>query len=233
LEEIKMKRSVFILVSLLLFLPSQAEAARSEQQDQQLQEIQDYISWCHQAIENYYANQLFELQQRVQGEIRLLEVADKAVYAPLVAQAKVARTVLHIYNYGSYRDGINKSAERFAVAQSLIAEKKSELLAKLEWEALCLERQKQYALNVTLPELEERLKENLVAAKPKPAAGVVAGLVYSKDARSAVVDGTIVHEGDIIRGARVLRIDKDAVEFEKSARSWKQKVGQAPPAYWK
>lgn len=228
-----MKRSIFILVSLFLFLPCQAEAARSEQRDQQLQEIQDYISWCHQAVENYYANQLFELQQRVEGEIRLLEVADKAVYTPLVVQAKVARTVLHIYNCGSYRDGINKSAERFAVAQSLIAEKKSEILAKLEWETLCLKRQKEYALNVELPELEERLKENLVAAKPKPTLGLLSGLVYSKDKRSAVIDGTIVHERDVIHGARVLKIDKDAVQFEKSAWRWKQRVGQTPPAYWK
>jgi hypothetical protein len=289
---------------LLLVIPSQAAEKQPEQtqqqlkdHSQQLEEIEKYIARLRQGIENYYTNQLIEVKQRAEAEIGLLEVADKPVYASLAAQAEVAKTVLHINNYGyrapwyleaetermlqlkddfdehesygdfedsikkspkwftmahswidsndrftmaqswidngDFADSIKRSPKRFAVAQSLIAERKSEILAKLEYETADLERQKNYALTVTLPELEKRLKQDLLKPEPEPTHGLVTGIVYSADKPSAIVDRKIVHEGDVIYGATVVKIYRDSVKLSKKSKNWEQKVQQTPEAYWK
>jgi hypothetical protein len=314
-----MKTLILIFGCLLLVIPSQAAEKQPEQTQQQLkdhsqqfEEIEKYIARLHQGIENYYTNQLIEVKQRAQAEIGLLEVADKPVYAGLAEQAEVAKTVLHINNYGyrapwyleaetermlqlkddfdeykirrspkwftmthgsstaetaetaettaddgnstsssssstsgststlaqswidygDFEDSIKKSSKRFAVAQSKIAERKSEILAKLEYETADLERQKNYALTVTLPELEKRLKQNLLRPEAEPTHGLVTGIVYSEDRPSAIVDRKIVHEGDVIYGATVVKIYQDSVKFSKKSKNWEQKVQQTPEAYW-
>ena len=52
----------------------------------------------------------------------------------------------------------------------------------------------------------------------------VRGIVYSEDNPSAVVSNEIVHEGDEIAGATVVKIHKDRVEFEMNGKTWTQKV---------
>jgi len=259
-----MKTLTLIFGCLLLFVPCQAaenQLEQKEQNRQQFEEIEKYISQQHRNIENYYRGQLVEIKQRAQSEIRLLEVADKAVYASLAAQAEVAKVVLHIDNYGyrapwylvaetermlqlkddfdehesygDFEDSIKKSPKRFAVAQSQITERKNQILANLEWETVKLEQQKQYALTTGLSQLEKQLKEDALKPKPQATHGVVAGILYSADKPSAAVDRKIVHEGDTIHGATVVKIYKDKVEFEKNGKRWEQKVQQAPAAYWK
>ncbi len=53
---------------------------------------------------------------------------------------------------------------------------------------------------------------------------VVRGIVYSEDNPSAVVSNEIVHEGDEIAGATVVKINKNSVEFEMNGKTWTQKV---------
>jgi hypothetical protein len=261
-KEAKMKTLTLIFGCLLLLvISSQAAEKQPEQTQQQLkdhsqqlaqpqvEEIEKYIASQQQGIENYYTDQLIELNQRAEAEIGQLEVADKPVYATLAAQAEVAKVVLNINDYG-YRmpweqlkderksygylaDIIEISPKRFAVAQSLIAERKSEILAKLEYETADLERQKNYALAVTLPELEKRLKQDLLKPEPEPTHGLVTGIVYSADKPSAIVDRKIVHEGDVIYGATVVKIYRDNVKFSEKGKNWEQKVQQTPEAYWK
>jgi hypothetical protein len=273
-KEAKMKTLTLIFGCLLLLvIPSQAAEKKQQLSDPnqqlaqpQVEEIEKYIASLHQGIESYYTNQLIEVKQRAEAEIRLLEVADKPVYAGLAAeaaeaaQAEVAKAVLHINNYGyrapwhleaetermlqlkddfdehksygDFADIVKKSPKRFAVAQSQIAERKSEILAKLEYETADLERGKNYALTVTLPELEERLKQNLLRPEPELTHGLVTGIVYSANKHSAIVDRKIVHEGDVIYGATVVKIYRDSVKFSKKDKNWEQKVQQAPEAYW-
>jgi hypothetical protein len=263
-----MKTLILIFSCLLLVIPSQAAEKEHQQnqpqlegRNQQFEEIEKYIARRHHEIENYYTNQLIEVKQNSQAEIRLLEVADKPVYASLAAQAEVAKVVLHINNYGyrapwylvaetermlqlkddfdehesygDFEDSIKKSPKRFAVAQSRIAERKSEILAKLEYETAGLERQKNYALTIALPELEKQLKQDLLKPEPKPTHGLVTGIVYSADKPSAIVDRQIVHEGGVIHGVTVVKIYKDKVKFSKNSKSWEQKVQQTPEPYWK
>jgi hypothetical protein len=249
-----MKTLTIIFIFLLFFVP--CKAAENKQQPD---EIDKYISQQRLNIENYYQSQLIELNQRAQSDIRLLEVADKALYAGtgetananLAAQAEVAKVVLHIDNFGyrapwfladetermlqlkdDFRDSINQPSKRFVVAHSRIAERKNDILANLAWETVKLERQKKYALTDGLAQLENKLKED--AAKPKPEAthGLVTGILYSADKPAAVVDHKIVHQGSLIDGVAVVKIYPDKVEFAKNRKKWMQKVQEKPASYW-
>ncbi len=53
---------------------------------------------------------------------------------------------------------------------------------------------------------------------------IVKSILYSEDKPSAVISGRIVYEGDKIRGASVIKINKDTVEFELNGKRWNQKV---------
>ncbi|GAF96518.1 unnamed protein product, partial [marine sediment metagenome] len=136
-------------------------------------------------------------------------------------------------SHGSFKYRVRKSPKWFAVAQSLIAERKNRILAKLEWEAANLERQKKYSLTVALTELEKRLKEDVLKPKLKPTHGLLTGVLYSADKPSAIIDRSIVHKGDTIHGVTVVKIHKDKVGFDKNGKKWEQKVQQTPEAYWK
>ena len=49
------------------------------------------------------------------------------------------------------------------------------------------------------------------------------GILYSDDP-SAIVNGEIVKEGDMINGAKVIKIYRDKVEFEEDGEKWTKRV---------
>jgi hypothetical protein len=259
-KEAKMKNLILIFGCLLLFIPCQAVAKQPEQKEQnrqQLEDIEKYISQRRLEIEDYYRGQLVEISQRAQAEIRMLEVADKAVYAGLAEQAEVAKVVLHIdsfgyqapwylvaetermlqlrndcESYGDFEDSFQNPSKLFAVAHSQITERKNRILEDLEWEVVKLEQRKQYALTTGLAQLEKQLKEDAIKPKPEATQGLVTGILYSADKPSAAVDHKVVHQGDTIHGVTVVKIFRDKVVFEKKGRGWDQKVQEKPGAYW-
>lgn len=255
-----MKTLILILGCLLLLAPCQAEGKEAVQETQNRlspEEIDKYISQQRRNIENYYNGQLVELNQRAESEIRLLEAADKGFYASLAAQAETAKVVLHIDSYGyrapwyladeterklhlegdfepsdDFKDSLRNSPKRFAVAQARIADRKSEVLAKLGCETLKLEQLKQYALTDGLAQLEKKLKEDAMQPEPEITNGMVTGILYSAEKPSALINRKILHEGYTINGIKVVKIYTDRVVFEKGGRGWDQKVGEKPAAYW-
>lgn len=52
----------------------------------------------------------------------------------------------------------------------------------------------------------------------------VRGIVYSSDKPSAIIADQIVFEGDVIVGVKIIKIEKDFVEFEKEGKRWQQQV---------
>lgn len=52
----------------------------------------------------------------------------------------------------------------------------------------------------------------------------VRSIVYSEDNPSVVIGGRIVHEGQTVLGATVIKINKDSVEFEADGKRWTQNV---------
>jgi type II secretory pathway component PulC len=61
---------------------------------------------------------------------------------------------------------------------------------------------------------------------------VVDGIIFSLDYSSAVIDGCIVKEGDVILGATVVKINPKTVVFEKNGKRWSQRVRQRPNPAW-
>ena len=53
---------------------------------------------------------------------------------------------------------------------------------------------------------------------------IVKGILYSEDNPSAAIGTQIVHEGDKVLGATVVKINEDSVEFEMDGKNWTQKV---------
>ena len=57
---------------------------------------------------------------------------------------------------------------------------------------------------------------------------VVSGILHSENNPTALVGIKLVHEGDAILGAKVLKIYRDKVEFEKDGFSWTQRIMEKP-----
>lgn len=53
---------------------------------------------------------------------------------------------------------------------------------------------------------------------------IVKGIMYSKNRPSAVIDDRIMHQGDKISGAVIVKINKKNVEFEMGEKKWTQEV---------
>lgn len=60
--------------------------------------------------------------------------------------------------------------------------------------------------------------------EPKTGDIVIKGILYSEESPSAIIGVDIVHEGDIVSGATVVKINTDSVEFEMNGKRWTQKV---------
>lgn len=66
-----------------------------------------------------------------------------------------------------------------------------------------------------------------VPQETTPAKLTVRGILYSED-RPAVIIGThLLHTGDEISGARIVKINRDTVEFQADGRTWEQTVTSA------
>jgi hypothetical protein len=52
----------------------------------------------------------------------------------------------------------------------------------------------------------------------------VGTIVFSRDKASAIVNGRIVHDGDIVNGVTIVRIDQDSIQCEKDGEKWVEKV---------
>ena len=62
--------------------------------------------------------------------------------------------------------------------------------------------------------------------------GVVRGVLYVAEDSSALIDEYIVKEGETIYGVKVVKIDRDAVEFSKDRKTWRQRVREKPDLAW-
>jgi len=52
----------------------------------------------------------------------------------------------------------------------------------------------------------------------------IKGIAYSENNRSAVIGTAVIHEGDKISGATVLKIGRDSIEFGLDGEKWTQKI---------
>jgi hypothetical protein len=52
----------------------------------------------------------------------------------------------------------------------------------------------------------------------------VRGILYSEDSPAVLIGTEIIHEGEEVFGAKVVKIHKASVEFERNGKTWTQKV---------
>ncbi|MHC4543685.1 MAG: hypothetical protein ACYTDW_03355 [Planctomycetota bacterium] len=52
----------------------------------------------------------------------------------------------------------------------------------------------------------------------------IKGILYSEENPSVIIGIEILHEGDKVSGATIVKINKDSVEFEMNGKRWTQKV---------
>lgn len=71
------------------------------------------------------------------------------------------------------------------------------------------------------------VKEKRDEPKAKSEQITVKGILYSRDNPIAIIGKRIVHVGDVVLEARVVRITKDRVVFEESGQRWGSRVHEA------
>jgi hypothetical protein len=231
---------VYIAVTIIINYSLATEKQLNQGQNEQLKKVERRVSPRRREIEDSYMNRIVELRLRAASEIRLLEVAEtsKPNWADIAEWADFAETVLQINglkheSHDLFQVTTETSAQRLAVALSQIAKRKNDILSRSEWEAVNLENQKEYAFNEEVNGLEKILREDAHTPELKATYGLLCGIVYSPEKKSAVVNHKIVHEGDAIQGVSIIKIHKDKVEFEKNGNKWEQTVGQTPEIHWK
>lgn len=80
--------------------------------------------------------------------------------------------------------------------------------------------------------ISTQAKDAKSAERPVTRRGVVTGIFYTEDDPSAMVGEKIVHEGDMLRGVKVIKIHLNKIEFEKNGKSWSQQVQEGPNPEW-
>ena len=62
--------------------------------------------------------------------------------------------------------------------------------------------------------------------------GLVTGILYAGDESSAIVDGQILRNGDLLNGVTIFKVHRFSVEFEKDGIRWQQRVQEKPNREW-
>lgn len=65
-----------------------------------------------------------------------------------------------------------------------------------------------------------------------PQKGAIIGILFNKAAPTALINNSLVHEGDTIGGVKVVQIGPRKIQFEKDGKMWVQGVGGKPNALW-
>jgi len=68
--------------------------------------------------------------------------------------------------------------------------------------------------------------------KPANKFGVVTGIVFNRKAPMALINDQVVNEGDTLGGIKIVKINRDEVQFEKNGKMWTQGVRQKPNSAW-
>ena len=58
--------------------------------------------------------------------------------------------------------------------------------------------------------------------------GVITAILHNENNPTALVGIKLVHEGDVISGAEVIKIHRDRVEFDRDGFSWTQRILEKP-----
>jgi hypothetical protein len=75
-----------------------------------------------------------------------------------------------------------------------------------------------------VPEVQEPVEAEAAAEVPVEETIEISGIVYSEKKPTVLINGQVVFEGQAVNGATILKISRNAVEFEKDGRQWTRHV---------
>ena len=251
-----MKRvRLYIIVAGIAAFGTAAFAAEvTEEQQARLVEIEQYIDAQKLNVENHYDRQLAALSEQMRSGLLPLEVGEnrKFVRAGFVGWAQYIEEVLRqngsdLRKDEDYRQTLattrrrgltavqkfDESPRLLAIAEKRLADEQLRARLLLAQEEVQINNERQYAIEAQLPDLEEKLKQDVLNPAAEPADGVVSGIVYSQDKPAVILGRQIVHLGEYIGKVRVTAISIDGVEFERAGKRWTQKPGDAAAAGWR
>jgi hypothetical protein len=163
-----------------------------------------------------------ELEIREDAAVR--EANDAALAE--IENIKAARRTRYIDEELGYVPDVNLvTSEELDAIETERAEKENAVRARYEYDINSVERQRAGEMS------DVKWKEQAPAPVVKPVElGTVTGIVLYNNQGAALVAGKIARENDTVLGIKVVRIMADYVEFNKNGKTWKQEVGQSPPA---
>jgi hypothetical protein len=248
-------RKLSIVAAGLMMLGASALGAESvtDEQKARLAEIERYIATQKQNIENRYAAKLVVLNEQMRSGLLPLEVGDnrKFIRSGFLGWTRYVQEVLRLDGVdlsndedfaqtfrkfrGSRLSAANKldqTPRLLAIAERRLADEQIRVRRLFALERAQIEKERRYAIEVRLAELEAKLKDD-VLNPPRPGPqGMVTGIVYSQDKPAVVIGSQVVHLGEQIDGVRVTAISPDSVEFEKAGKRWTQGVNVKPGSEW-
>lgn len=110
------------------------------------------------------------------------------------------------------------------------------------WEAsqvMLLEKDNLDVTKETTRDLIDEFINAYLAANPEsvsagiPKTGIITGITYNENKSFAVIGTHIVGEGDTIDGVKIVKINKETVEFEKDGKRWTQGINESSDLQWK
>ena len=252
------QRWIAIIVLAVIALPAMGQPATQAVTDEQkakLDKIDKSVEWQRQKINYDYAIQLDEMRAKKANELRHLEIINPdltvrggfvgwAAYIQnvldlrgidLMDDSQFAETFRDLHDIGRGLTAVEKSdlAPRLlAIAEDRFAEEKSRAMGRFSAAELQLEKERNDALNIHLPQYSEQLQYSQLAPMQAKPAGLISGILYSADRPAAIVGSKIVYQENKLGDVRVVKINVDSVEFDKSGHSWTQKIGELPSSMW-
>ncbi|MFH1369676.1 MAG: hypothetical protein ABII09_00070 [Planctomycetota bacterium] len=161
-----------------------------------------------------------ELRLRANAEV---EDVNKAAGTE-IADAEAVRRNRYLEELGYVPEGNLLSNDELAAIKKQRAEKEKTIRARFGYDINSLKQEEAGISESSTAEIRP-----YASARPV-VLGTVTGIVLYNDKGAALIAGEVVRENDTVLGVKVVRIMNDYVEFEQQGKTWKQEVGQPPPA---
>ncbi len=187
--------------------------------------LNKYTADLQKQIEMYCERYMARLQARADKQIKQLERAETQ---QLQRQALIERQ--RRINYWGFADPETLiSAQKQEATKNRIDGRKQAIQMKLAAAMENLEKKKV----ADLKRLADRPPKASQTTTPQPKTrGLVTGIVYSTDTPLILLDNQICGEGESKDGVKIVKIQRDKVEFEKDDERWFQRIGQPGGSNW-
>jgi len=106
-------------------------------------------------------------------------------------------------------------------------------------QVMLLEKDNLNVIKETTRDLIDEFINAYLAANPDsvstgiPKTGIITGITYNENKSFAVIGTHIVGEGDTIDDVKIIKINKETVEFEKDGKRWTQGINESSDLQWK